>query len=151
MEQRIAESVDKVSVEKLMSQWALDQSERQEKALVKLREIAPKYIKQGLTSIHIEYSGCGDSGEITEIYGMVGREIHKPEKREWNDEKNWYRVAGADFDDIAYDILTYDWYNNDGGHGNIAIDLEAGTVSIDAYQTITESAPADYQKADLSF
>ena len=151
MEQRIAESVDKVSVEKLMSQWALDQSERQEKALVKLREIAPKYIKQGLTSIHLEYSGCGDSGEITEIYGMVGREIHKPEKREWNDEKNWYRVAGADFDDIAYDILTYDWYNNDGGHGSILIDLENGTISIDAFQTVTEYVSVVSQKDDLRF
>ena len=151
MEQRIAESVDKVSVEKLMSQWALDQSERQEKALVKLREIAPKYIKQGLTSIHLEYSGCGDSGEITEIYGMVGREIHKPEKREWNDEKNWYRVAGADFDDIAYDILTYDWYNNDGGHGSILIDLENGTISIDAFQTVTEYVSVVSQKYYLRF
>ena len=151
MEQTLAEAVDKLNVKKLMSDWDLRNQEAQEKALIKLRKIAPKYIKQGLTSIHIEYSGCGDSGELTEIYGMIGREVHKPEKREWNDEKNWYRVAGADFDDIAYDILTYDWYNNDGGHGSILIDLENGTISIDAFQTVTEYVSVVSQKNDLRF
>jgi len=136
-------SITHESYKDVLARWKTDMDQRQNKALSKLAKLAPKYIKDGYTVIHTCYSGCGDSGEVTEVYATTdSNEIHT-----FNYKDNEFQ----EMSDIVYDLLTYDWYNNDGGGGSIAIDLVNKEIEIDGYYIVEEQAPATDQESHLKF
>ena len=130
------------SYQDVMARWKTDMDQRQNKAIKTLKEIAPKYVKKGYKIIHVSYSGCGDSGEVTEVYTAINDKTHY-----FNYKDNEYE----EISDIVYDLLTYDWYNNDGGGGTVDINLESGEVEIDAYYVVEEHAKSEEQKPYLKF
>ena len=108
-------------VKDYMAEYYARMRDRQNKALKEVKEqLAPKYIKNNVTMIELHYSGCGDSGEMTEVaaYDKDNNVITD------YSEKGKYLQLHDDWSEICYDLLTYDWYNNDGGGGVIYIDLE---------------------------
>ena len=134
----------KVNIDNLMAQWARDAEKKQKEALKSLKELTPKFVKEGLNAIFIHYSGCGDSGEVAEIYGTY------PDKS----ESHYLNYKDSDYEklsDITYDLLTYDWYNNEGGNGTIQIDLNENTIDIDAYYVVEQLATPEEQKDHLKF
>ena len=134
----------KVNIDNLMAQWERDAEKKQKEALKSLKELTPKFVKEGLNAIFIHYSGCGDSGEVTEIYGTY------PDKS----ESHYLNYKDSDYEklsDITYDLLTYDWYNNEGGNGTIQIDLNENTIDIDAYYVVEQLATPEEQKDHLKF
>ena len=141
----------KVNIDNLMAQWARDAEKKQKEALKSLKELTPKFVKEGLNAIFIHYSGCGDSGEVTEIYGTYPDSNKytnlKSESRDFNYKDSDYEKLS----DITYDLLTYDWYNNEGGNGTIQIDLNENTIDIDAYYVVEQLATPEEQKDHLKF
>jgi len=144
METVTIEEPKKQDVKDLIASWEDRQLKEQEKALKDLKKIAAKFVKEGLSNLEVHYSGCGDCGEISEIYGI------KP----GDPSSRYFNYKDPEYDELAeicYNLLTYDWYNNEGGNGNISIDLVNNIIDIDAYHIVEEQAPATDQESHLKF
>jgi hypothetical protein len=106
----------------------------QENALRKVKEeLIPEYLKHGLVSVELHYSGCGDSGEMTEV---IANNENDEIITSWGDRdknKSKGRDLYEDWSEVCYDLLTYDWYNNDGGGGVIYIDFKTMEIQVDGY------------------
>ena len=90
----------------------------------------------GVTNVEIRYDGGGDSGQVEDVE-FYGDNI---DSSALNDKFE------GDLQDLATHILeqhyNWDWYNNDGGYGDIRIDLEGDTpeISIDGYvRSVTDA------------
>ena len=133
------------SYKDLLARHRSNEMTKQKAAIDKLAKLAPTYVKNGYKGIHIYYSGCGDSGEVTEVYADIDSNENKIHTFNYKD--NEYE----EMSDIAYDILTYDWYNNEGGEGSISIDLVNKEVEVDGYYLVQEQAPATDQESHFKF
>tara|TARA_R110002012_G_scaffold7615_4_gene35459 strand:+ start:2906 stop:3337 length:432 start_codon:yes stop_codon:yes gene_type:complete len=133
------------SYKDLMARHRQNEIDKQKAAIAKLSKLAPEYIKNGYTVIHIHYSGCGDSGEVNEVYASTNSDDNKIHSFNYKD--NEYE----EMSEIAYDILTYDWYNNEGGGGSITIDLFHKEVEVDGHYIVEEQAPATDQESHFKF
>jgi len=100
----------------------------------------------GVTNVEIRYDGGGDSGQVEDVE-YDGENI----TTDLNDKFD------GDLQDLATHILEqhydYDWYNNDGGYGNIRIDLEGDTpeITIDGYVRSIEDAGASVDIVDINW
>lgn len=99
---------------------------------------------QGVNRIIINFSGSGDSGDIDDIeYYQENEEISSSIQIKDSDE-NVLR-------DFAYDIISSkvdtvgDWVNNEGGYGNVEIDVETNHYTLNYSQRTTE----DYDWSDM--
>lgn len=101
----------------------------------------------GVTSVEIRYDGGGDSGQVEDV-DFYGDNI---------DESALNDKFESDLQDLATHILEqhydYDWYNNDGGYGDIKIDLQGDTpeISIDGYVRSVEDAHDTVDIADINW
>ena len=102
----------------------------------------------GVRGIKVHYDGSGDSGAIEEIV-YTTTEYETPEDIE--DHVEVYGVDAqslGDLDsgiyskvqDFAYDILNdiEDWWNNEGGFGNLCIMIPSGKYIINNNVRITD-------------
>jgi len=76
---------------------------------------------KGYTKIEVSYSGSGDSGAIDDI------NVFPNDNMDWVPIENLIKNIDF-FKDWLYEIIeeateNRDWWNNDGGYGNISIDL----------------------------
>ena len=82
----------------------------------------------GVTKIIVNFEGSGDSGEIQDIRfepeKIVSSDALCPGKTE-----SYYHIVEA----VMYEYLNDkpDWYNNDGGHGRIQLNLMTRTLTCD--------------------
>jgi hypothetical protein len=101
----------------------------------------------GVTSVNIRYDGGGDSGQVEDVE-YDGTNL---------DHTSLNDKFEGDLQDLATHILEqhydYDWYNNDGGYGDIRIDLEGDTpeISIDGYVRSIEDAGASVDIVDINW
>jgi hypothetical protein len=104
------------------------------KALVELKH-------HHITGILISYDGSGDSGSIENIC-YTKENFEKIEEIEDIIDDIWHNKNALKFlseslhstlEDVGYDLLenVEDWYNNDGGYGNILIDVNRAIYHID--------------------
>lgn len=130
-----------------------------------LKEVVKLLGEQGITKVDIRYSGSGDSGDIEEFTYYVGQKEVKLEDLVVDPLKIADRVgknASANlkgkktkpitehqFDLPPQDVIENalgeatklidgDWYNNEGGQGNIIINTKTGKVEINAEYNYTE-------------
>lgn len=93
--------------------------------------------QEGIVEVKIDYSGGGDSGAIDEV---------RFQDSEHNDVNVADNVEEA-FESFGYHILDqyygYDWYNNDGGYGQIIIDVIEQSWKIDGYINVQSTEHAD--------
>ena len=100
----------------------------------------------GVTNVNIRYDGGGDSGQVEDVE-YDGENI----TTDLNDKFD------GDLQDLATHILeqhyNWDWYNNDGGYGDIRIDLEGDTpeISIDSYVRSVTDAHASVDLVDINW
>ena len=87
----------------------------------RLKDLYPK-----LKSLTINYNGAGDSfNEFWNFNPVWEEEVPFSEQIDWNvdfEELLWYAINNSEAD-----------FNNDGSEGEILIDLENSTLSIDNY------------------
>ena len=101
----------------------------------------------GVTSVNIRYEGQGDSGQVEDVE-FDGNGIN---------EKDLNDKFDGDLQDLGTHLLEahyrYDWYNNDGGYGDIRIDLEGDTpeISIDGYVRSVEDAHGTVDLTDINW
>ena len=96
----------------------------------------------GYHTIQINYSGSGDSGDIDSIYLLKYKEVFSYNSetgiehriKEIKDCEEWVR-------DKADKILSgiEDWWNNEGGYGNMVIQITSGTYIINNEINITQT------------
>lgn len=130
-----------------------------------LRRLLPVLRAHHVETVNVHFDGYGDSGSIDNIeYYAKGSFDPKAVKLVYETESQchkdgkwiWLRepVEGSVNDAIEY--LTYDyleetgadWYNNDGGFGELIIDVIAGTVYLDVsvrYTDVTSAYSAEHE------
>lgn len=132
-----------------------------------LRRILPVLRQHGIEAVTVSFNGEGDSGSIDDIsYAPMerGDEVKSLPVEHFGtstyfDEGQWRRQAGLRqstlneaLDELTYDYLEetgVDWYNNDGGYGELVIDVQAGTVSLDVQVRYTNTSTEYSAERDI--
>ena len=102
----------------------------------------------GITGLKVTYDGGGDSGSVESI-GYTAKPCETPE--DVNDEIDSYTPdfslseldssLHSQIDDLAYKMLDdiEDWWNNEGGWGELCICVPSGKYIINNHIRITET------------
>jgi hypothetical protein len=116
----------------LLANMKRHEEERIEAAKAELkRHIIPRLKKLGVATVECRYSGYGDSGSIetVEYFDAKNQLVTVPESRS---------KKTRPIEDVLNDFLPTGFENNDGGQGEITIDLEDGTVTINHQENYIE-------------
>ncbi len=108
------------------------QEARIENAKAKLRkEVIPKLKKRGVAAVQARYSGYGDSGciETVEYLDAKNKPVTIRKGRSGID---------SSIEDTLDGFLPSGFEINDGGQGEITIDVQAGTVTIEHQENFVE-------------
>ncbi len=109
----------------LLADMHRHEQERIEAAKATLkRTIIPRLKKQGVATVESRYSGYGDSGciETVEHFDAQNKLMTVPEPRS---------AKARSLNDVLHDFLPAGFEVNDGGQGEITIDVGAGTITIE--------------------
>jgi hypothetical protein len=101
----------------------------------------------GVTGIKVKYDGAGDSGSI-EWVGYTNKPCETPEDvddnmEDWADDANLFNLGSdvyTQLEDFAHGILNdiEDWWNNEGGWGDLCICVPSGKYEITNNIRITD-------------
>lgn len=121
-----------------------------------LRRILPVLRESGVRRVTVSFDGSGDSGSIDDIeYGdaaidastlMVEIEvIHRVlQGGQWVTNRVLeHKDLNTAIEELTDDYLgetNVDWYNNDGGFGELTIDVDEGTVALEVSVRFIESS-----------
>ena len=127
------------SIQSLIDQLAQTDRDRLQAAKSKLKtEIIPQLKQWGVAKIHAEYSGYGDSGCIDYIAYL-----------DQNDQpRNMDMVRSAsdpEIENTLYEFLPSGFENNEGGQGDVYINVQAGTVKLEHEENYTETTSSTDQ------
>ena len=86
----------------------------------------------GVTVAVIEYSGCGDSGQVDTIELQPSGIGEAATIRKLEEQLEGFTALLIDHYHCGYE-------NNEGGGGSVTIDVVAGTVQYDSYDYYTET------------
>jgi hypothetical protein len=115
---------------------------------VELTTVLFKLADLGITGVKVKYDGGGDSGAI-EWIGITKQSCETPEEvcdrvNDWETESNLANVDGglySEIENFADEILSdiEDWWNNEGGYGDLCICIPSGKYVINNHVRITET------------
>jgi hypothetical protein len=108
-----------------------------------------KLADMGVTGIKVHYNGGGDSGAIEKI-GYSKSHCDTPEDVEdkidvWDSSMDLYRLDSAAYaliEDFAQDTILddiEDWWNNEGGFGDLCICVPSGKYIVNNHINIVET------------
>ena len=121
-------------------------------ASIKLSALISRLRDEGVTSVEISYDGSGDSGSIGDVY--INRGLKYPQY-DSEEQDRLQALFSGELEDFGYHILNnyyhWDWYNNDGGYGNVCINVEDSEVSVNGYVRTTEEAYESVNIEDLDY
>lgn len=116
-------------------------------AKVDLESMMIGLVNCGIKKVCVYYDGGGDSGAIESITYTTDPDIEFDALQGWNQgadlndyNSDLYSLIG----DYCHDMLLNDiedWWNNDGGFGNVNIDVEEGT-----YEILNSIRVTDYEE-----
>lgn len=118
----------------------------------------------GVTHVQVDFSGGGDSGEIDDAYakdaqdkfveGIKDEKMIWPIKESYEEDGKWHqRVVDKEWFviDILKDITEqwledagHDWYNNEGGQGEMTIDFRSSPPEFNLYVGVNTMSTDDY-------
>lgn len=122
-----------------------------------LRRVLPVLRDNAIERVIVSFNGEGDSGSIEDITyeprdneeAVKALPVEHISTSSFFDDGQWRRHATPERSTLneAIDALTYDyleetnvdWYNNDGGYGELVIDVQAGTVSLEVQVRFTDT------------
>ena len=103
----------------------------------------------GITGVKVKYDGGGDSGAI-EWIGVTREHCETPEDvndkvEDWETESNlasidgnlYYQIESFADEKLLNDIE--DWWNNEGGFGNLCICVPSGKYIINNHIRVTQT------------
>lgn len=115
---------------------------------VELTSLLFKLADLGITGVKVRYDGGGDSGAI-EWIGYTSEKCETPEDvndniTDWQNESNLANIAGdlySQIEEFVDRILSdiEDWWNNEGGYGELCISVPSGKYIINNHVRITET------------
>ncbi len=121
------------SVQELLAGYFQAEEARLEAAKRKLKqEIIPRLKQWGVAKVKCEYSGYGDSGAIDHIAYLDAHD----------QPVNMDLVRSAsdpEIENVLYEFLPAGFEINDGGQGDVTIDVAAGTVTLEHQENYTET------------
>jgi hypothetical protein len=126
-------------IQELLDRFAQSDRERLSKAKAKLKdEIIPRLNQWGVAKVQAEYSGYGDSGAINHIayLNQRGQPVNMDMVRSASD---------PDIENVLYEFLPDGFEINEGGQGDITIDVQAGTVKLEHQENYTETTSSTDQ------
>ena len=116
---------------------------------VELTSLLFKLADLGITGVKVKYDGGGDSGSI-EWIGYTTKPCETPEDvndrvNDWETESALTNLGG----DLYYQIESFaenkllddieDWWNNEGGYGDLCICVPSGKYIINNHIRVTET------------
>lgn len=122
-----------------------------------LRRVLPILRQHGIETVTVSFNGYSDSGSIEDISytpcenpdALKALPIQHISTSSCFEDGQWRRTTTPEqstlnevMDALTNDYLEetgVDWYNNDGGYGELVIDVHAGTVSLEVQVRYTES------------
>lgn len=135
--------------------------------LENLRRVLPILREHGLKEATVAFDGSGDSGSISSLEydavdfdgNVVEVDVITLESR-FEEGRGWVRTYKTSrksindaIRDLTYDYLEeadVDWYNSDGGYGELVINVVEGTFTLDVKVRVVESEGAFYQERDIA-
>ena len=118
---------------RLLAQYREHEQARLEAAKATLKSTIILRLKQwGVAKVKAEYSGYGDSGCINHIAYLDAHD----------QPVNMDMVRSAsdpEIERVLYEFLPSGFEINDGGQGDVYIDVQAGTVKLEHEENYTES------------
>lgn len=135
--------------------------------LENLRRVLPLLRDHDVSEVRVEFDGGGDSGSIQAVHydvdsfddsgiylevAEVQSEFNQVERRWINTRIESQKTLGKAIEELTYDYLSesdVDWYNNDGGFGELVIKVDEGTVSLEVSTRYTESSMEFYQTLEI--
>lgn len=114
-------------IEKTLAEEKNSRELARQKQLDNLKELALKLHSEGVKSIHVNYSGEGDSGDIDYLHLVraFGAYILTHEESELIKE-------------ITYQFLPSGFEIDDGGQGEVTFDIASCTIKVEHKQRYTE-------------
>jgi hypothetical protein len=112
-----------------------------------LMEVLIQLADQGVTGIKVHYDGSGDSGAIENI---VYTDIENANFSDidlvsaWNENMNLAAInssAYSDIENFAHEVILdqiEDWWNNEGGYGDLLIKVPSGEYVVNNNVRILE-------------
>ena len=112
-----------------------------------LMEVLIQLADQGVTGIKVHYDGSGDSGAIE---GIVYTDIEDANFSDidlisaWNQEKDLRKLnssACATIENFAHETILddiEDWWNNEGGYGDLLIKVPSGEYIVNNNVRVVE-------------
>jgi hypothetical protein len=103
----------------------------------------------GVTGIKVKYDGGGDSGAI-EWIGYTTEKCDTPEDvndniNDWENDSNLAELDSSAYsliEDFAQETILNDiedWWNNEGGFGNLCISVPSGKYIINNHVRVTDT------------
>lgn len=108
------------------------QESREADAKAALRELAPKLFLNCVAKVHVEYNGEGDSGDIEHVAYIDINDNDVPHALSEEDEE---RLKNA-----IWPFVPSGFENNEGGFGNIYIDVKNNSVLCEHSERIIETS-----------
>ena len=145
--------------ETYMERYYRQKREKLEKSNDILKDLMPVFAKKQILKANLEYTGYGDSGDMWDItfYDKDGNSL---EHSSWSNKnaqiktQEMLNVSGKELEllsDALEGLLTYDYYNNEGGGGCMEIDFVNKTIELDAYYNETVQEPVSESEQTQSF
>lgn len=119
------------SVVRIMQRMRENQKNREEEAKAVFKELAPKLFLNGVAKVHVEYNGEGDSGDIEHIAYLDTNDDSVDSGLPEGDEE---RLKNA-----IWPFVPAGFENNEGGFGNVDIDLTTNLVLCEHSERVTET------------
>jgi hypothetical protein len=120
-------------LERLMAEYRRQEESRLETAKARLKnEVIPRLKKWSVAKVKAEYSGYGDSGCINHIAYLdaLDQPVNMDMVRSASD---------PEIERVLYEFLPDGFEINDGGQGDVTIDVAAGTVTLEHQENVTET------------
>ena len=112
----------------------------------------------GAKKVRVEFQGGGDSGQVEYVgyqdkndeWNTIPDEITSWTKQTYGSQEPQQERISLDevLEDLCYRALDetgLDWYNNDGGQGNMTIDFSESPPKISLYVGINQTTTDDYE------
>jgi hypothetical protein len=120
-------------LERLMAEYRQQEHARLESAKDTLKaEMIPRLKNWGVAKVKAEYSGYGDSGCINHIAYLdsQGQPVNMDLVRAASD---------PEIERVLYEFLPDGFEINEGGQGDVTIDVAACTVKLEHQENVTET------------
>ncbi len=103
----------------------------------------------GVKKVYAGFDGYGDSGEVTSITFL--------DKNDYGMDVSHLELHGKSIEGVMDKIvdkyldtwIECDWWNNDGGFGEIVLDVDSGVITSEANTRYTETRLEETYRHDL--